>query len=73
MVAFIIELIIFIGIFITLWRFKFKARFLPVIAIILMVGGIASLCQPWIPFLYHYGLGILMLGVFSYILVSHFE
>ncbi|MDD5660090.1 MAG: hypothetical protein PHR39_08805 [Actinomycetota bacterium] len=71
--AFIIGLLVFILMIIALWRFKFKARYLPLISIAFMVLGIIFLCQPLVPFLYHYGLAVLMVGVFSYTLVSHFE
>jgi hypothetical protein len=73
LVAVIISAIVLIVIFIFLWRFKFKARFLPNISLGIIILGIASLCQPLIPYLYHYGLAILITGVLSYMLVSHFE
>jgi hypothetical protein len=58
---------------VTLWRFHFKARFLPIIAMAIIVIGIGALSQPWIKIFYRYGLAILMSGIASYILVSHFE
>ena len=73
MVAVIISAIILIAMFIMLWRFKFKARFLPTISVGIILLGLASLCQPLIPYLYHYGLAILITGILSYMLVSHFE
>jgi hypothetical protein len=59
--------------FVALWRFHFRARFLPVIAIAIIIIGIGALSQPWIKILYRYGLAVLMTGVAAYILVSHFE
>ena len=73
MIAFIISLIVLVIIIIVLWRFKWKARFLPTMTMIIMIAGIIALSQPWIAFLYHYGLAILMVGVIGYIFVSHFE
>jgi hypothetical protein len=56
-----------------LWRLHFKARFLPIIAMAIIIIGIGALSQPWIKILYRYGLAVLMTGIASYILVSHFE
>jgi hypothetical protein len=58
---------------VALWRFKFKAHFLPTVALAIMITGIGALCQPWIRLLYRYGLAILITGLFSYIVTSHFE
>jgi hypothetical protein len=73
LIALIIGLIVLAAMIITLWRFKFKARFLPIISIGVIVAGIGALCQPWVQILYRYGLAVLMTGVSSYILTSHFE
>ena len=73
MIALIISLVILAAMIIALWRFKFKARFLPIISIAIIVTGIGAICQPWVHLLYRYGLAILMTGVSSYILTSHFE
>ena len=73
MIALIIALVILGAMIIALWRFKFKARFLPIISIGIIVAGIGALSQPWILLLYRYGLAVLITGVSSYILTSHFE
>jgi hypothetical protein len=58
---------------VALWRFHFKARFLPILAIAIIIIGIGALAQPWVKIFYRYGLAVLMTGVAGYILVSHFE
>ncbi|HEB32183.1 MAG TPA: hypothetical protein ENI15_15140 [Spirochaetes bacterium] len=73
MIALIIALVILGAMIIALWRFKFKARFLPIVSIGIIVAGIGALSQPWILLLYRYGLAVLITGVSSYILTSHFE
>lgn len=73
MIALIIGVAILAAIIIALWRFKFKARFLPIVSIAVIVVGIGALSQPWVLLLYRYGLAVLMIGVSSYILTSHFE
>jgi hypothetical protein len=73
LIALIIGLVILAAMIITLWRFKFKARFLPIISIGVIVAGIGAICQPWVALLYRYGLAVLMTGVSTYILTSHFE
>ncbi|KKL48211.1 hypothetical protein LCGC14_2327790 [marine sediment metagenome] len=73
MIALIIALVILGAMLIALWRFKFKARFLPIVSIGIIVAGIGALSQPWILLLYRYGLAVLITGVSSYILTSHFE
>jgi hypothetical protein len=58
---------------ISLWKFHVKARLLSIIAIAVILIGIAALAQPWVKLLYRNGLNVLMTGIGSYILVSHFE
>jgi len=73
LVALIISLAVLALLGVVLWRFNFRARFLPLITIAVIVIGIGSLAQPWVKLLYRYGLAVLMTGVAGYILVSHFE
>lgn len=73
MIPVIISALIIIVMIIVLWRFKFKARFLPVISVSLILLGIAALCQPFSINIYHYGLAILITGILSYMIVSRFE
>lgn len=73
MVALIIGLAVLALFGFLLWRFNFRARFLPLVTIAIIVIGIGSLAQPWVKTLYRYGLAVLMTGVAGYILVSHFE
>jgi hypothetical protein len=66
--------LVIIGLFgFSVWKFHIKARFLSIIAIAVILIGIAALAQPWVRLLYRNGLNVLMTGIGSYILVSHFE
>ena len=58
---------------ISIWKFHVKARYLSITAIAVILIGIAALAQPWVALLYRNGLNVLMTGIGSYILVSHFE
>jgi hypothetical protein len=63
-----------IGLFgVSLWKLHIKARLLSIIAIAIILIGIGALAQPWMRLLYRNGLNVLMTGIGSYILVSHFE
>jgi hypothetical protein len=66
-----IAIIAFFGI--SIWKLKVSARLLSVVSMIVILIGIAALAQPWVKLLYRNGLNVLMTGIGSYILVSHFE
>jgi hypothetical protein len=40
-------------------------------AIVLMLGGIFALCQPWLFEGYRYGFPVLLAGTLTFIVVSH--
>jgi hypothetical protein len=58
---------------VSIWKLHMKARVLSLISIALILIGIAALAQPWVKILYRNGLNVLMTGIGSYILASHFE
>lgn len=66
-----IAIIAFFGI--SIWKLNVQARLLSIVSIAVILIGIAALAQPWVKLLYRNGLNVLMTGIGSYILVSHFE